>query len=204
MAQRSGFHNILNIPVVYNTVQKLFFHKKSIDLWKKLVGESKGVTILDIGCGPGKESMKFKDSNYIGIDISEDYIREAKLKYGSSGNFYTLSIDDIEKLPSQNIDIVVLKGVLHHLNDSQIFEFLNKIESKLSPDAKIIASDPVYTLHQNPISKTIISMDRGKNVRTDEGYRQLAKGSKFSVVYSEVIKQKFPPYQRHFMCWQII
>lgn len=204
MAQRRGFHRILNVPLVYNTVQKIFFHKRSKTLWEKLVGDYQGVSILDVGCGPGKESVKFEGSNYVGIDISEEYIDEAKTKYSSNGKFYKLSIDDIDKLPSKDLDIVILKGVLHHLNDSQISRFLDNIKSKLTPDAKIIASDPVFTVNQDPISKAIISMDRGKNVRTDEGYRQLTDMSEFSVVYSAVITQKFPPYQRHFMCLKIV
>ena len=81
MSQRKGIHNILNIPIIYNFIQKVFYHKKTRKIWNKMVGDLKDKNILDVGCGPGKDSLLYKDSNYIGIDISKEYIDEAINKY---------------------------------------------------------------------------------------------------------------------------
>lgn len=199
MAQKRGIHNILNIPFIYIFIQNIFAHKKTKNFWNKMIGNIKDKNILDVGCGPGKDSLSFKGANYIGIDISKEYIDEAKNKYSSFGKFYHLSIEEIESLQFSEFDIIILKGVIHHLNDNQLLDFLEKVQNKLSSQAKILTSDPVFTKKQNFISKKLISLDRGKNVRFDHEYDQLIEGSNFKIKSSTLIKQNFPPYQRYLM-----
>lgn len=199
MAQRTGIHSILNNPFIYNFIQYVFTHKKTMDFWDKLIGDVNNKTILDVGCGPGKDALLFLGSNYIGVDLSKEYIDEAKSKYSEYGTFYQLSIDDIETLEISNIDIIILKGVVHHLNDSQVLNFLKKIKDKMSEDGRIFTIDPVFTTKQNIISKQFISFDRGKDVRYNNEYDSLVEKSDFKINSSFLIKQTFPPYQRYLM-----
>ncbi len=75
----------------------------------------KGKTILDVGCGLGDlidflEEKTDGDFHYIGIDVAEKLIYEAKSTWGKSGReFYT---GDIFSIPLPIINIAVLSGAL--------------------------------------------------------------------------------------------
>ena len=79
--------------------------------------DPKGKMILDVGCGLGNLIPYLKEStggdfSYIGIDIAEKLIDDARLKYGEIQNkFYVGDIFSI-KLPT--VDISVLSGALSY------------------------------------------------------------------------------------------
>lgn len=80
MAQRKGFHLILEVPFIYNFVQQVFQHEPTKSVWNRLIAERMSGFVLDVGCGPGNQSRAFASSKkYVGIDISETYISEAKI-----------------------------------------------------------------------------------------------------------------------------
>jgi ubiquinone/menaquinone biosynthesis C-methylase UbiE len=119
--------------------------KKTLNAWSTLVGEHENKIILDVGCGPGKDPFFFRKSKkYIGMDISEVYINVAKKYYSNYGDFYCCPIEKIDQLPIKDIDIVVLKGVFHHLPDIIIDEFLIKIKSKMSAKGTICRQKDAY------------------------------------------------------------
>ena len=128
MAQRGGVHRILEIPIFYNFIQLVFSHKKTNLIWNQLIEEGRHGIVLDVGCGPGNRSNYFSNSKaYLGVDISEVYINEAKNKYGGFGEFHVLSATEIDRLSCSSFDLVILNGVFHHLSDEEVSEFLNKV-----------------------------------------------------------------------------
>jgi ubiquinone/menaquinone biosynthesis C-methylase UbiE len=77
------FNYLLSKVWFYNLIQFLLARKSHQDIQRFL--EEAGLLsgqklILDVGCGPGDQSKYFK-KNYIGIDISPNYISNAKKKY---------------------------------------------------------------------------------------------------------------------------
>ena len=93
----------------------------------------------------GNKSENFISSEkYIGIDISEIYISEAKTKYGDIGDFFVLSVLDIEKLSPQKFDLVILNGVLHHLSDYEVDTFFESISKRLNKKGAIVTVDPTF------------------------------------------------------------
>ena len=75
----------------------------------------KGKTILDVGCGLGDlipflESQTGGDFNYIGIDIAERLIDDARSTY--SHNSREFHAGDIFSIDVPQIDIAVLSGAL--------------------------------------------------------------------------------------------
>uniref|UniRef100_UPI004048910B class I SAM-dependent methyltransferase n=1 Tax=Polynucleobacter sp. TaxID=2029855 RepID=UPI004048910B len=154
----------------------------------------KGV-VLDVGCGPGNQSKSFVSSKkYIGIDFSETYISDARKLCGDFGEFFVLSATEIEKLPVDNIDLVILGGVFHHLSDDDVRLFLSKVKTKLSKFGAVVSVDPTYKMGR-PIANKIAAMDRGLNVRWADELVNLAK-QYLSIEEKLVIEQRFPPYQR--------
>jgi len=94
-----------------------------------------GKTVLEVGCGNGTaisylvSNLKISVFNYIGTDISENAVKQAKEKF-SQGVFFTADCTKIP-LPSKSVDIVSCFGVLHHLENpyvglKEIFRVLNK------------------------------------------------------------------------------
>ena len=195
MAQRSGIHRILEITIFYNIIQKIFFHKEIRLQWNKLIKKNRTGVVLDVGCGPGNKSINFKNSKaYIGLDISEVYINEAKQLYGEFGEFHLLSATEIDQLPHSNFDLVVLNGVFHHLSDNQVEEFLEKIAKKLSKNGSLVAVDPTY-INGRFVANFFASMDRGMHVRTSSELLAIT-GKYLQTISCKVVKQKLPPYQR--------
>ena len=195
MSQRKGIYRILDIPILYNFVQKLFEHKRTRLRWHQLIKGYQNGIILDIGCGPGNKSIHFKNSKlYIGLDISQIYINEARQLYGSFGKFYKMSATEIDKLPYSDIDLVLLNGVFHHLSDEQVKEVLEKVSKKLSKNGVLVTVDPTL-VKGRVFANSIVSKDRGLHVRTPSSL--LAITEKYlKTIDCDVIKQKFPPYQR--------
>lgn len=82
-------------------------NKAHVDVINKIIKPSDKV--LDAGCGYGRLSELFK--NYIGIDFSPDFIKEAKQLYPQK----TFEVQDLRKLPFKNkeFDVGLVVSVKH-------------------------------------------------------------------------------------------
>lgn len=154
--------------------------------------------ILDIGCGPADILAYLPKVDYFGFDISEQYIKEAKRKYGAQGKFFSrhLSINDLDDLPG--FDLVLLVGVLHHLDDVSAINILNIAHAALKPRGRLITMDGCLVDGQNPIARKLILLDRGQNIRNEAGYRQLVSGI-FRNVDTSIEHRSWIPYTHCFM-----
>ena len=77
--------------------------------------EPKGKTILDIGCGLGNlipflEECTGGDFSYIGIDVAEKLIDDARSRYGGARKLFY--VGDIFSVMVPSVDISVLSGAL--------------------------------------------------------------------------------------------
>tara|TARA_B110001450_G_C17651386_1_gene493434 strand:+ start:28 stop:639 length:612 start_codon:yes stop_codon:yes gene_type:complete len=194
--QRKGLYSILEFSNIYKLIQSLFFHQESFDVVISFIGDFSNKNILDIGCGPGDFSKNFSSARYFGIDISEDYIQSARKNYGNYGKFYCKSVSDLSDISLPNIDIVIMRGVLHHLSDEEVQTTLKLLIPILNSGAKLVSIDPVLLKRQNRIAKIFIKNDRGKCVRTDIGYANVLKHKSYFLNQSKIINQNFPPYDR--------
>jgi len=202
--QRVGIYKILSIPKVYSFIQWLFYDSRTDSYFRKLIGVTEEKKILDVGCGLGGNVLKFPNSEYVGIDISQEYIDNANNRFGMLGRFYCVSVDEIEKTDITKIDIVVIKAVLHHLSDEQISGMLEKLKNIMNPGGVLITLDCAFFPKQNQISRMLVSLDRGMFVREVDHYRAVLSKSFLKEIESKRIYQKFPPYDRLLMKFQKI
>jgi cyclopropane fatty-acyl-phospholipid synthase-like methyltransferase len=130
--------------------------------------------VLDIGCGPGDILEYLPDVDYTGFDLNMEYIEAATGRFGSRGKFFCADVNDVSKQDS-TYDIVLANGILHHLSDKEAAGLMRLAHSCLSPGGRFVSHDGCFTDSQSAASRYLLRSDRGKYVRTRQGYIDLAK-----------------------------
>lgn len=101
---------------------------------------SKDATILDIGCGSGKDAQQFTDMGYrvIGIDLSEGLLGKAKQLHPG----IDLRKMDMRQLDfgDETFDAIWSSAALLHLNDEDIKATLGEILRVLKPGGVLAVS----------------------------------------------------------------
>lgn len=142
--------------------------------------------IADLGCGPA-DILRFLDRNclpefYLGIDVSDDYLKIAKKKahkMGLHAEFIRLDLEArdesshisnqlMDTLNKYKITIVNLFGVLHHLADPIVQSTLRDIAKCHS--IKHINTQDVLYIEGNLVNNFYVSLDRGKFIRSEIEY----------------------------------
>lgn len=171
-----GWRRIFSHPIVYQLSQKIIGGSEGrMPFIHDVIKPMPGMKILDIGCGPGDILDYLPHISYWGFDINYDYIEKAKTKYGNRGVFThkVLEEDDLKELPC--FDIVIGSGLLHHLDDDEAMGVMGLASGALRDNGRFVTIDPVFEAGQSPLARLLISMDRGQNVRTSEGYKHIAE-----------------------------
>ncbi|MDR5588258.1 class I SAM-dependent methyltransferase [Clostridium aquiflavi] len=124
---------------INNQIQAEHYHRyESI---KDLVKNKK---VLDAACGEGFGTNILAEycSEIIGIDISEEAIRNANKKYNKRN--ISFCKESIEKLPFDNdvFDVVVSFETIEHVNEKIQKCFLEEIHRVLKKDGIVIMSTP--------------------------------------------------------------
>lgn len=133
------------------------------------------MAVLDIGCGPGDILGYLPEVDYTGFDLNGEYIKAAARRFGNRGKFFCANVNDVSK-QDRTYDIVLANGILHHLPDKEAAGLMRLAHSCLSPGGRFISLDGCFTDNQAAISRYLLRSDRGKYVRTRQGYIDLAKG----------------------------
>ena len=174
-----GFLRILSVSSIYDFFQDLVGVKDSRKWMAKTFWRLKGgEKIVDVGCGPGAILDYLPaDVVYRGFDTSDAYIETARRKYGNRGEFIVstaggLLAGDWQRLC--NADLVMCNGVLHHLEDDEVIEVFELSRRILSSTGRLVCLEPTYLTHQSRLSKWMIGKDRGKNVREEGRWKDLA------------------------------
>jgi 2-polyprenyl-3-methyl-5-hydroxy-6-metoxy-1,4-benzoquinol methylase len=140
-----------------------------------------GDRVLDVGCGTAELLELMPGVKYVGFDHNPRYIESACEKYGDRGEFHVADVREVSRKFQGCFDIILVIFVLHHLDDGQASELFNAASDMLAPGGRLITADPVLLPRQNPFARMLIRMDRGRHVRTEDGYLALA-GRHFSAV----------------------
>jgi cyclopropane fatty-acyl-phospholipid synthase-like methyltransferase len=145
--------------------------KKCIEEYARV---ESGMRVLDIGCGPGYVVQYLPKVRYFGFDISEAYIDYAKQKYGTRGAFFAQRFDANMATKLGPFDLILMAGLLHHLNDAEAAELLDLSKQAISSTGRLITLDPCYHANQSSIAKFLMKRDRGESIRESTEYVRLA------------------------------
>lgn len=140
------------------------------------VKASPGTRLLDLGCGTGRTlDFTHPDVEYVGIDVSAPYIQAARARYGERGRFILAPVQEAPLRDLGRFETAYAGALLHHLDDAACIRLLEAVNMLLVPRGRFVSFDCVYTKGQNRVARLLIDHDRGRHVRTVEGYTALAR-----------------------------
>ncbi len=200
--RKHGIYAALRRPSLYETVQRLMgADRLRRDFAQHFVRAQPGDRVLDIGCGPARLRAHLPDVEYIGWEPNAAYVTKARATYGDRGTFHTGLFGPAQARLLAPVNIAIVSGVLHHMDDAQASELFVLLRQVLKPNGRVITLDPVFAKRQDPIARLLIGLDRGRHVRSPAGYEAMARDA-FAHVHGTVVAQAFPPYTRFFMTAQ--
>lgn len=133
----------------YNEIASEFTGKRGAP-WPFLEELLQGVEgrVLDVGCGTGRIFDLLGDVDYVGIDSSEEMIREARK---GGGRFLVGDGLDLP-FPDNEFDAVVSIATLHHIPSRKLRRrFVQEMRRVLKPEGKIIIT--VWNLNRKQFFK---------------------------------------------------
>lgn len=177
---------ILDSALGYNVfdmvVGKLGYSRAK--LFAKYCPYTPGMRVLDLGCGPGTATKFFQAEVYLGIDTSVQYIEAAKRDYPlhqfdccDFGSSY-----QVVRREHGRFDLVIAMGLLHHLDDRTAREYIAYCRKIINPGGILVTFDGCLYLGQSKIRRRVVLSDRGKFIRTEEGYLDLFKNQGFKAL----------------------
>jgi SAM-dependent methyltransferase len=130
--------------------------------------------VLDIGCGTGNALQYLGQfARYVGIDTDDVAVRAAARRYAKRENveFHAklCTRDDVDAIRPTH---VILAGVLHHLRDDEAISLLELMRS--SPVLRRVGTLDIVYVSGMLVNNVLASLDRGRQCRRAQGYRELA------------------------------
>lgn len=170
-----GIRSILSIPAIYSLFGVLIGGSSwRTTFVKEYVRPKFSDRILDIGCGPGDIFPYLPKVEYVGFDVSQQYIKAARKRFGDRATFVCKKVSATTLEKCSSFDIVLAVGILHHLDDAEALQLFDLAQAALKPGGRLVTFDGVFIANQSPCARYIISRDRGQNVRTKEAYLVIA------------------------------
>lgn len=168
---------LLDYPGIYSGFRRLIAGR---DLNAVLVSDyirpDGPVRILDIGCGPASIlSALPREVQYVGFDPNPAYIAAARSAHRSRGRFFEGLATPAALAGLGTFDIVLAIGVLHHLDQQQATDFIELARRACAPNGRLITLDGCYRSGQPRTARLLLRLDRGRYVRTQDGYVSIAE-----------------------------
>ena len=164
---------MLGHPFVYNQVRPWVVGGVDMSPVYASLEAGPDDVIVDVGCGTGDALHYLRSFKaYHGFDIDPVAIEFArKAAAGRANVSYEARLLGTEDVAAIQPSLVILAGLLHHMEDAQATKLLRMFAGTRSI-RRIVTQDPVYLTREN-VSNLLAWLDRGKYVRREAGYRGL-------------------------------
>jgi SAM-dependent methyltransferase len=187
--------NILERTLVYRAWQAPFAEQKFAPVLEK--NDLRAARrVLDVACGPGTNTGHFADVDYLGIDINENYIRDARQKYGR--DFMAVDARRLDNVSREPFDFILVNSFLHHLDNKDVFDVLWSLDSRLSADGHIHILELVLPENRS-IARLLAHWDRGDFARPLPEWQTL-----FSKIFTQVLFQPYCISAKRAVLWNMV
>ncbi|MCX6739802.1 MAG: class I SAM-dependent methyltransferase [Candidatus Parcubacteria bacterium] len=158
MKRETAIKIIKSNKILYNEIAKDFSQTR-YDIWPEFEYFKgylhDGQEVMDLGCGNGRllELLKDYKVDYLGVDFSENLIREAQAKWPDK----KFKVADLAELGNskEKFDLIFCVATLHHIpSDKLRQQILVNIKNSLKPDGKLLMTN--WNLWQSKYLKYII------------------------------------------------
>ena len=109
-----------------------------------LLGDVRGKTVLDFGCGTGENIVPLAErgARVIGMDISPDLIALARERLNDAGLEARLEVGSAYDtgLPGESVDVIFCIALIHHLDIARVVEEMARI---LVKGGIVILQEPI-------------------------------------------------------------
>jgi SAM-dependent methyltransferase len=181
-----GLWSLLYLPQVYNALTSVVGSEAVMKLLaERFVRPALKIVFSTLGAGQLAFCGICRSRDMSASITTQDTSRAARERYQNRGEFVVGDVGALSLNPSERFDIVLASGILHHIDDASANGLLAVSARLLAKNGRMVIADPVVAPGQSPVAKFLISLDRGRNVRTPEHYLALAR-TRFEKVHSHV------------------
>jgi len=188
------YKRILNIPIVWNTVQNFLGANSFKYVMYPSVFKTKRGTLLDFGCSCGNSTDVFLDFDYYGVDVDREALESAKKRFAGHSNV-RFQYADLTAGPFKEnfFDHILFAGTAHHVTPQQLVVITKNLMLSLKPGGEMHIFEPLRQEKDNWITRWILNHDQGKYIRTKEELLAFFKNNGYSISESNVFPSPARP-----------
>ena len=169
-----GLKSLLALPVGYRMLHSILgTHRMRRYYVNEFVKPQPGSRVVDIGCGTADILNYLPAVKYFGVDYNEHYIQHNRRRFPDA-QFHVASVSTDLKDLLPAADLVFANALLHHLDDSEADALFASAKQLIGSGGRVCTLDNHIFPRQNRVSRFLIGNDRGRHVRSREGYERLA------------------------------
>jgi len=186
---------VLERSVVYRLWQAPFAHQK----FAPIIAHndlSRVRHVLDVGCGPGTNSLYFSHTRYLGIDINEGYIDTARRRFGL--DFEAIDARAYQAHPQDRFDFILVNSFLHHLCTEDVKCLFKHLATLLTEDGCVHILEPELPL-AGSIAYLLARADRGKFIRPIDDWDSI-----FSSTFRKILFEPYPLKAGGVTLWKML
>ncbi|MGH9529600.1 MAG: class I SAM-dependent methyltransferase [Terriglobales bacterium] len=186
---------VLEYPAVYRAWQAPFAEQKFAPVLAH--NDLKRVKrVLDVGCGPGTNTHHFVQSDYLGLDLNESYIRHARRRRGR--DFIAADVREYRAEPMDKFDFILVNSFLHHVDTPQVLKILTHLNSLLTDDGHVHILELVMPPDPS-VARLLARWDRGKFTRPVKEWEAI-----FSQTFEPFLFEPFPLTGMGMTLWSFV
>lgn len=157
-------------PVAYDLIQRLVgAHMVNARVSRAIEMRTRGL-LLDVGGGTGLDTaLQPAGIRYIAVDLDRSKLRRLRKKQPAAAAV----LGDGTALPVKDgsADLVLIKSVLHHLDEAEIGAVLEEVARVLAPGGCVLVSDALWDARRWP-GRALWAADRGSHPRAESDLRR--------------------------------
>lgn len=186
-------HRLMENSLAYRLWQAPFAERK---LAPVLPDIRKARRVLDVGCGPGTSTRHFAHADYLGIDLNERYVDDARRRYGRE--FVAADVTTYTVEPAERFDFILVNSLLHHIDTAPVRRLLSSLSGLLTDDGHIHVLDLVLPPERSA-ARALALWDRGDFPRPMAEWRAL-----FEQSFETVTFEPYPLGAAGVTLWQMV